>query len=260
MKKLLFLVLTVLMSFNNVKAEDGIVTLSRDTYDAANSTTEIYKFTGTNFVLNMHGRTLPAEPFTQPVWTEKGYVNKCLNFKNNQTYSITIPAGTQGYRIDIFGNSQSTDHNWNYLLAWGAGDETFEGVAYEFVDPIGKGVQMNIKTTAKYPMDPCSGGVSVKDGTQSTTFDPNNTIVASLDFGTLPYEGDFNFYGSGNNQYNLLFKIYTTREAADNAGSGISNITAEKAANNIRYNISGQRVDKNYKGIVIENGCKKIVK
>lgn len=111
-------------------------------------------------------------------------------------------------------------------------------------------------------MDPCSGLISVKDGTQSESTDPNNTIVASLDFGDMPYEGEFPFYGSGNNQYGLLFKIYTTREAADNAGTGtgINNIVADKAGNGIRYNIAGQRVDSNYKGIVIENGRKKIVK
>ena len=263
MKKILFLLLLVLGSFGSASAQtDGVAILSRDTYDAANSTDQLYKFTDSSFELVMNGRKLPDPAFSHPVWTEKGIENKCLNFKNNAPYNITIPAGVKVYRIDIMGYSQSTDNNWNYLLAWGVGDADLNGTKYEFVDPIGAGVQMNIKSTAKYPMDPCSGLVSVKDGTLSESTDPNNTIVASLDFGDMPYEGEFPFYGSGNNQYGLLFKIYTTREAADNAGTGtgISSIVADKAGNGIRYNIAGQRVDSNYKGIVIENGRKKIVK
>lgn len=42
--------------------------------------------------------------------------------------------------------------------------------------------------------------------------------------------------------------------------TGITNITAEKAQNGVRYNLAGQRVSKDFKGVVIENGKKMIVK
>lgn len=42
--------------------------------------------------------------------------------------------------------------------------------------------------------------------------------------------------------------------------TGITNITAEKAQNGVRYNLAGQRVSKDFKGVVIENGKKIIVK
>lgn len=42
--------------------------------------------------------------------------------------------------------------------------------------------------------------------------------------------------------------------------TGISSIEAENANSNKMYNLAGQRVDKNYKGIVIKDGKKFIVK
>lgn len=47
---------------------------------------------------------------------------------------------------------------------------------------------------------------------------------------------------------------------ADGAATGINNITAAKAQNGVRYNLAGQRVNESYKGVVIENGKKMIVK
>ena len=45
-----------------------------------------------------------------------------------------------------------------------------------------------------------------------------------------------------------------------NDASGINNITVNNAKKGVRYNLAGQRVNESYKGVVIENGKKKIVK
>lgn len=42
--------------------------------------------------------------------------------------------------------------------------------------------------------------------------------------------------------------------------TGITSVSADKAQNGVRYNIAGQRVNNGFKGLVIENGKKKIVK
>ena len=42
--------------------------------------------------------------------------------------------------------------------------------------------------------------------------------------------------------------------------TGINNITVDNAKKGVRYNLAGQRVGKNYKGIVIENGHKVVRK
>lgn len=45
-----------------------------------------------------------------------------------------------------------------------------------------------------------------------------------------------------------------------NDASGINNITVDNAKKGVRYNLAGQRVNESYKGVVIENGKKIIVK
>lgn len=45
-----------------------------------------------------------------------------------------------------------------------------------------------------------------------------------------------------------------------NDASSINNITVDNAKNGVRYNLAGQRVNESYKGVVIENGKKMIVK
>lgn len=45
-----------------------------------------------------------------------------------------------------------------------------------------------------------------------------------------------------------------------NAPTGITSVTTDTAKNGARYNLAGQRVNDSYKGVVIENGKKKIVK
>lgn len=45
-----------------------------------------------------------------------------------------------------------------------------------------------------------------------------------------------------------------------NDASGINNITVDNAKNGVRSNLAGQRVNESYKGVVIENGKKMIVK
>jgi hypothetical protein len=42
--------------------------------------------------------------------------------------------------------------------------------------------------------------------------------------------------------------------------SGISNVTAAKAENGARYNLAGQKVNAGYKGLVIMNGQKVVLK
>lgn len=42
--------------------------------------------------------------------------------------------------------------------------------------------------------------------------------------------------------------------------TGINGVTVDNAKNGVRYNLAGQRVNESYKGVVIENGKKMIVK
>ena len=46
----------------------------------------------------------------------------------------------------------------------------------------------------------------------------------------------------------------------NSVATGINNVTVDNAKNGVRYNLAGQRVTESYKGVVIENGKKMIVK
>ena len=50
--------------------------------------------------------------------------------------------------------------------------------------------------------------------------------------------------------------VYTSEDTP----TGITSVSADKAQNGVRYNVAGQRVNDSFKGLVIENGKKKIVK
>ena len=54
-------------------------------------------------------------------------------------------------------------------------------------------------------------------------------------------------------------KIYKV-ELYEVEGTGINNVNAAKAENAVRYNLAGQKVSNDYKGVVIENGKKVVVK
>lgn len=56
-------------------------------------------------------------------------------------------------------------------------------------------------------------------------------------------------------------KLWITELQFANDVTGIENVTSDRAnAPSVRYNLSGQRVQKDYKGIVVENGHKVLVK
>ena len=75
------------------------------------------------------------------------------------------------------------------------------------------------------------------------------------------------FATSGNDAHILFqcgafvgtIKIYKV-ELYEVEGTGINNVNAAKAENAVRYNLAGQKVSNDYKGVVIENGKKVVVK
>ena len=224
-----------------------IIELSGETLNMEASEKPNFIFNGTDITIEMDRDVKVVE--------NHGWA-KGINIKNNGVGTIKLPAGVQLYGIEIYGFSQGD--NWEYLLGWGNGDETVNDGNFEWVDPIGAGVKDNdeIKTKAAYPMDPCF--FKSEDETVAYT----NTRVFAMNFGEEPYEGAFNFTFSGNNQCDAMFILYLSKEAAATIKetTAISNAKVVKAENTARYNLAGQKVDGSYKGIVIQNGKKFIVK
>lgn len=202
---------------------------------------------------------------------------KVLNFKNNAANKLIFPEGMKVYKINMYG--WSSGDNWTYLLAYGVGENN----GYEWVDPIGEKVMDNKKIIeeAKYPLDPCVvNAENAKDG-YSPVYHNAGYCFASIDFGNDPYTDEFPLVFSGNNQERVWFVLYTSRADADNApaaeavtlgkdksqtiyidaaAASIQNISVTKNVNAATYNLAGQKVDENYKGIIIRNGKKMIQK
>lgn len=272
MKKFFTLIATALLAFNlNAAAQtEGVVELSWDTMDKNETGDNAFDQAAITFN-NNDGFILKPEGGRTQAKTEREYCAKVLNFKNNTNQTLVIPEGTKVYKINFYGWSQGD--NWTYLYAYGpvAGE-------WEWTDPIGTGIKDNaiIIEQAKYPLDPCVVGEAYV--ATSPVYHNAGYCFASLDFSDEPYEGQFCFVFNGNNQERVWMEIYTTKEAAaaapgaedvklgkdksqtiyiDAAATGIENVTVQKPVENSAiYNLSGMRVGKDYKGIVIINGKK----
>ncbi len=174
--------------------------------------------------------------------TFEGY--KC---SKNDKITIGLPSGTQLYRVEMFGFSNGD--NWDYVLSYGE-DEWGDP---EWVDPIGGEIKDNATIqNAVYPIDPC-GYVTDGAKTEWTKEKAGYTFFAKT-FDT-PYADKFSFVISGNNT--CAFKLRCWLQAP----SGIKEINAEVNANDSKcYNVAGQIVKSNYKGVVLKGDKKYIVK
>ena len=290
MKKIFTLIAVALLGGGNLFAQDGVIELSwasmvkddAGTNAKDQNNIEFYLADGTTksgFVLQPAGGRSQAGPMDREDCT-----GRALNFKNNTNQILTVPGGTKVYKINFYGWSQGD--NWTYLYAFGPSTDWF------WKDGIGEGVtDVNTKIIdgATYPIDPCVvNEANVKD-TETTCFHKAGYCFASIDIAALPggepLEGQFCFVFNGNNQERAWMVVYTTKEAAKAAPvaetprlgkdksnptagiiyqstpTGISAINANDGIENAAiYNIAGQKVDASYKGLVIKNGKKYIVK
>ena len=231
-----------------------IVVLSMSTIDkdASNATglqTYVFNSSCKGITLSMAGRSIADK-------TRQNFLTG-LNFKRNSNYTINLPEGVEMYGVQFAGYSQGD--NWDYLYAYGP-----DATEWEWTDPIGKEIKDNktIIGSAKYSMDPC---VTTQD---VPVYNKAGYTFASIGFGSVPYTGTFTFNCSGNNQYTMLIRVFTSKEAWDNcsetckniqygdgSGTGITEVTTNEneKKNNAIYNISGARIS-TPNGLYITNG------
>ncbi len=268
MKKLFTLIAVALMGSGNLFAQSDVIELSWDTMIKDEAGTNAADQTNTTFEAEGWILTREDGSARTQAQTIREECGKVLNIQNNKVNVINIPSGSKVYKINMYGWSQGD--NWTYLYAYGPSSE-----GWEWTDPIGSGIKDNSKiiSEAKYPLDPCTT-------TQEVLIYHNaGYCFASIDFSDEPYEGKFAFVFNGNNQERVWFEIYTSKEAADKAPAAeavtigkdksqqnfITAISAptsftDKTMDGTIYNMAGQRVDASYKGLVIKNGKKFIVK
>ena len=224
-------------------------TIDKDASEATNLQTYVFNSSCKGITLSMAGRTLADK-------TRQNFLTG-LNFKLNENYTINLPEGVSMYGVQFAGYSQGD--NWDYLYAYGP-----EVGKWEWIDNIGTGIKDNntIINSAVYSMDPCE---STKG---APVYNKAGYTFASIGFGSEPYEGAFIFNCSGNNQYTMLIRVFTSKEAWDNysetckniqygdgSGTGITEVTTNENVkkNDAKYNISGARIS-TPNGLYITNG------
>lgn len=89
----------------------------------------------------------------------------------------------------------------------------------------------------------------------SKTYQPSEKLWFEA---TVPEDGTVYVWADNNMGIYMISVGYTFEELAET--SGIETVSINSIKNGIRYNLAGQRVDENYKGVVIMNGKKYVVK
>ncbi|MBO6144351.1 MAG: hypothetical protein J6O54_03715 [Prevotella sp.] len=287
MKKIFTLIAGLLLvgGGNLFAADEDVVVLSQFTYKAEGSSNSDYLFYGTDVKLRFDN----ARGWDKSAGKTREDCADAISFQNAKKMSIVLPSKMKVYKVVFRGYSGGD--NWTYLYAYGTGGAA-EG--YEWVDPIERGVKNadtkggnpKIIADAKYPLDPCVTTQAVE------VYHVAGYVFAVLDFTDEAYDGEIPFSFDGSNQEFATITLYTSKEEAAKAPAaevvtigranskggntpvpayqiaagatdptGISNISATANTDNgAIFNIAGQKVDASYKGLVIKNGKKYIVK
>ena len=154
--------------------------------------------------------------------TVDGTEYKTMKLSNGAQNTLTMPEGCNVVKLTFYSyiNKAST--------AEGLRTSYWKEVAGETYD----------ETTALSCYN--DGDFTAPDVREFTLKTPANTVT---------------FTNTGEQLCYVLVVEYTKGGAAS-----VNSIEVEKAKNNIRYNLAGQRVDESYKGVVIMNGKKFVVK
>jgi hypothetical protein len=174
-----------------------------------------------------------------------------LKLSRQVAFKIIIPADKAVVRVDFIGFSNSpASKNWDFLSYLDNGGTSFmvykeTGVAY------GTLVNDDIINKTKYPISPLAKSYGV---------------FASLREG-LGWYSELNFLIDGNNQAGVNVRLYVVNDAdmaaykiENDVTMGIQNPGIEAKEDGQLYNMLGQPVTSSYKGLVIKNHKKFLIK
>ena len=223
----------------------------------------------------------------------EGKTIKGIAFVNNTTYRILpIEITSQGGGE----TPQGTDKTWNFSeweIQTISETKTIDGLTVVATADASVAIDSNDKTVddVKYTQRLKLGGTGSTDsrilkfdvtgactikiilqssssGADRTllickdTWDKENPLATMSAPGAAPASETYKYTGEagtiiiGSQSSGInLYAIYVTY-----GSSGIQNVVKPVVENGIRYNLAGQRVDENYKGVVIMNGKKYVVK
>ena len=199
----------------------------------------VYKFTATN--------QWASFTFNKANFKAASYKGFRIEYSNMS--GIDQNGGTEGARFNILVNSAETHLGKDWAgndaqvpnktayknVGFDADHTVFTGDFAEFV--VTDDATTTCPTIGQFALQACANGNSV--------IIKKVVFIKADDTEVLPeYKDGTSVWG------------YTIEEVAD----GITNINAAKAENAVRYNLAGQKVNDDYKGVVIMNGKKMLNK
>jgi hypothetical protein len=155
--------------------------------------------------------------------TISGATYKGIKNSNGAQMTFTAPAGKKIYLINFYAIPNKDGEEPNF--------KEFNGVT--LAEPIAITTTKDGTNPTKITM--CANGV---EAATFTFAGKQVNFVAEVDYSEAAYDAQYD----------------------PTATSGIQIVKAENAANAVIYNLAGQKVSENYKGVVIMNGRKVVVK
>ncbi len=249
--------------------------------DAANSDKATWKFVGTGVTIsNAKNKGYGSIDNYKEVATNDSTTTSFMKVSKDVLFTLNIPEDSAVVRIEFWGLSNSNQAlNWAYLCYLNnaavqeitgkpiyavEGGETVEGIT-------GRDIMDNELIKAlPYPYSPYVKDVTTKPvaviedalgwfGTLDFLFDGNNQVGTNIVV-YMVHQNDLENYKADKDS---SIKNELDKPVVDEGGdTGISNVVVNKTfnANAPIYNMAGQIVSKSYKGLVIQNGKKYILR
>ena len=183
------------------------------------------------------------------------------NFTNEDAMVLLSQTGYYVKGVDYFDPDA-----WVYFKVDEEDPTIFTVKDNQYIDVFSFYTDATYTTTYDVLMTTCG---YVWDGTQVTGYTPNDAASfksTDVDEVTELKNTDNTLYGDyGWAEIETKSGLYDAAELTitilyEEVELGVSGVKSNAPKSNARYNLAGQRVDKNYKGIVIENGKKFIKK
>ncbi len=248
--------------------------------DATNSDKTTWKFVGTGVnITNAKNKGYGSVENYKEAATSDSTTTAFMKMSKDVLFTLNIPADSAVVRIEFWGLSNSNAAlNWAYLcylnnaavqeitgkpiVATEGGTEA-EGIT-------GRDIMDNELIKAlPYPFSPYAKDAAAKPvaviedalgwfGSLDFLFDGNNQVGTNIVV-YMVHQNDLEGYKADSDP---SIKNELDKPVVDGGETGITNVVANKPfnANAPMYNMSGQIVNKNYKGLVIQNGKKFILR
>ena len=207
---------------SGIKTDEGTYVEPATTVYAYNSDANLVTYAD-GATMQITGNTSKNFGGGANITVSDGATYKGIKNSNGAQMTFTAPAGKKIYLINFYAIPNKDGEEPNF--------KEFNGVT--LTEPI-------TITTKKDGTNPTKITMCAK-GVESATFTfagKQVNFVAEVDYSEAAYDAQYD----------------------PTATSGIQNVKAENAANAVIYNLAGQKVSDSYKGVVIMNGRKVVVK